>query len=55
MQQDNIKNKTLNFTKVVSNTHEIPKYKCVSAKNAPYVKWGDDNLFPDYLYESWCR
>ena len=51
MQQDNIKNKTLNFTKIVSNTHEIPKYKCISAKNAPYVKWGDDNLFPDYLYE----
>ena len=51
MQQDNIKNKTLNFTKVVSNTHEIPKYKCVSAKNAPYVKWGESNNFPDYLYE----
>ena len=49
--QNKDKNKTLNFTKVVSTTHEIPKYKCVSAKNAPYVKWGEDNLFPDYLYE----
>ena len=49
--QKNDKNKTLNFTKVVSTTHEIPKCKCVSAKNAPYVKWGEDNLFPDYLYE----
>ena len=49
--QNKDKNKTLNFTKVVSTTHEIPKYKCVSAKNAPYVKFGEDNLFPDYLYE----
>ena len=49
--QNKDKNKTLNFTKVVSTTHEIPKYKCVSAKNAPYAKWGEDNLFPDYLYE----
>lgn len=50
MQNQN-ENKTLNFTKVVSNTHEIPKYKCVYAKNAPYVKWGEDNNFPDYLFE----
>ena len=51
MQQDNIKNKTLNFTKIVSNTHEIPKLVCQSAKNSLYVKYGTDNLFPDYLYE----
>lgn len=50
MQNQN-ENKTLNFTKVVSTTHEIPKYKCVYAKNAPYVKWGEDNNFPDYLFE----
>lgn len=51
MQQDKDDNKTLNFTKIVSNTHEIPKYKCVSARNSPYVKWGESNDFPDYLYE----
>ena len=49
--QDTEQKKQLNFTKIVSNTHEIPKYKCVSAKNAPYVKWGESNDFPDYLYE----
>lgn len=49
--QDTEQKKQLNFTKVVSNTHEIPKYKCVSAKNAPYVKWGEYNNFPDYLFE----
>ena len=49
--QDTEQKKQLNFTSLVSTTHEIPKYKCVSAKNAPYVKWGEDNDFPDYLFE----
>lgn len=49
--QDTEQKKQLNFTSLVSTTHEIPKYKCVSAKNAPYVKWGEDNNFPDYLFE----
>ena len=49
--QDTEQKKQLNFTSLVSTTHEIPKNKCVSAKNAPYVKWGEDNNFPDYLFE----
>ena len=49
--QDTEQKKQLNFTSLVSTTHEIPKYKCVSAKNAPYVKFGEDNNFPDYLFE----
>ena len=49
--QDTEQKKQLNFTSLVSTTHEIPKCKCVSAKNAPYVKWGEDNNFPDYLFE----
>lgn len=49
--QDTEQKKQLNFTSLVSTKHEIPKYKCVSAKNAPYVKWGEDNNFPDYLFE----
>ena len=49
--QDTEQKKQLNFTSLVSTTHEIPKYKCVSAKNAPYVKWGEENKGPDYIFE----
>ena len=51
MQQDNDKKKRLNFTTVVNETKEIPKLVCQSAKNAPYVKYGTNNDFPEYIFE----
>ena len=51
MQQDKDKKKQLNFTTIVNETKEIPKLVCQSAKNAPYVKYGTDNLFPEYIFE----
>ena len=43
--------KTLKFTTIVNETKEIPKLVCQSAKNAPYVKYGANNDFPDYIFE----
>ena len=51
MQQDKDTKKRLNFTTIVNETKEIPKLVCQSAKNAPYVKYGTDNLFPEYIFE----
>lgn len=43
--------KVMNFTKVVSDTKTIPQLKCVQAKNTSYVKYGENNEFPDYLFD----
>lgn len=43
--------KTLKFTTIVNETKEIPKLVCQSAKNAPYIKYGANNDFPDYIFE----
>ena len=43
--------KTLKFTTIVNETKEIPKLVCQSAKNAPYVKYGENNDFPNYIFE----
>ena len=51
MQQDKDTKKRLNFTTIVNESKEIPKLVCQSAKNAPYVKYGTDNLFPEYIFE----
>ena len=41
----------LKFTAIVQQTKEIPKFVCPSAKNTSYVKYGEDNNFPDYLWD----
>lgn len=46
MQENNI-----NFTAIVHERKDIPKLECVQAKNAPYVKYGEANDFPDYLFD----
>ena len=51
MQQDKDTKKRLNFTTIVNETKEIPKLVCQSAKNAPYVKYGTNNDFPEYIFE----
>lgn len=43
--------KTLNFTTIVNETKEIPRLVCQTAKNAGYVKFGEMNNFPDYIYD----
>lgn len=43
--------KILKFTTIVNETKEIPKLVCQSAKNAPYIKYGANNDFPDYIFE----
>ena len=43
--------KTLNFTALVHNTKEIPQLEVSQVKNAPYLKYGENNLFPQYLYD----
>lgn len=43
--------KPLHFTAIVQQTKEIPKFVCPSAKNTSYVKYGEDNNFPDYLWD----
>lgn len=44
-------NKKLHFTAIVNETKEIPRLDCVQAKNAPYVKYGENNNFPEYLFD----
>lgn len=43
--------KKLNFTTIVQETKEIPELECVKAKNTSYVKYGDNNAYPDYLWD----
>lgn len=42
--------KRLNFTTIVQNTKKIPKLECLKAKNTSYVKYGEDNNYPQYLW-----
>lgn len=41
----------LNFTAVVNETKEIPKLVAKQMKNCKYVRYGEDNLFPQYIWE----
>lgn len=43
--------KTFNFTALVNETKKIPKLNVIQAKNAKYMKYGENNLFPEYLYD----
>lgn len=43
--------KRLNFTTIVQETKQIPELECVKAKNTSYVKYGDNNAYPDYLWD----
>ena len=43
--------KTLKFTTIVNETKEIPKLVCQSAKNAPYVKYGENKYLPNDIFE----
>ena len=49
--QENTEKKQLNFTMLVDETKEIPKFVCKTAKNTEYVKYGEMNDFPNYLYD----
>lgn len=51
MQQDKDTKKRLNFTTLVNETKETPKFVCVKGKNSSFVKYGENNDFPDYIYE----
>lgn len=48
--QENDK-KVINFTTIVHERKEIPKLECVKGKNSLYVKYGDNNDFPDYVFD----
>ena len=50
MKQDN-SIKQLNFTTVVNETKKIPKLEVSVNRNGKYMKYGEDNLFPQYLWE----
>lgn len=39
------------FTAIVNETKEIPKLEVKQVKNCKYLKYGTDNLFPQYIYE----
>lgn len=43
--------KRLNFTTIVHETKKIPSFDCVKAKNTSYVKYGEDNNYPEYLWD----
>lgn len=43
--------KQLNFTTICQEKKRIPSFEPVTAKNCQYVKWGDDNDFPQYVWE----
>lgn len=48
--QENDK-KVINFTAIVHERKEIPKLECVKGKNSLFVKYGDNNDFPDYVFD----
>lgn len=48
--QENDK-KIINFTTIVHERKEIPKLECVKGKNSLFVKYGDNNDFPDYVFD----
>ena len=39
------------FTAIVSESKEIPRLEVKQVKNCKYLKYGTDNLFPQYIYE----
>lgn len=39
------------FTAIVNETKEIPRLEVKQVKNCKYLKYGTDNLFPQYIYE----
>lgn len=41
----------LNFTKLVNKTKEIPQLEVKQVKNCKFLKYGSDNLYPQYLYD----
>ena len=41
----------LNFTKLVNKTKEIPQLEVKQVKNCKYLKYGSDNLYPQYLFD----
>ena len=43
--------KVINFTTIVHERKEIPKLECVKGKNSLFVKYGENNDFPDYVFE----
>ena len=43
--------KVINFTTIVHERKEIPKLECVKGKNSLFVKYGNNNDFPDYVFE----
>lgn len=48
--QDKDKNKRF-FTAIVNETKEVPRLEVKQVKNCKYLKYGTDNLFPQYIYE----
>ena len=45
------KDKKKYFTAIVSETKEIPRLEVKQVKNCKYLKYGTDNLFPQYVFE----
>lgn len=43
--------KVMNFTTIVQEKKHIPELVCVKAKNSSYVKYGEDNAYPEYLWQ----
>lgn len=43
--------KKLNFTTIVQTTKKIPTCEAFTVKNCSYVKWGEENNFPQYIWE----
>lgn len=48
--QDKNNNKHF-FTAIVNETKEVPRLEVKQVKNCKYLKYGTDNLFPQYIYE----
>lgn len=48
--QEKYTNKYL-FTAIVNETREIPRLEVKQVKNCKYLKYGTDNLFPQYIYD----
>lgn len=44
-------NKKHIFTAIVNDTREIPRLEVKQVKNCKYLKYGSDNMFPQYIYE----
>jgi len=49
--QDTEKKRQINLTAIVNSTKKIPRLEAKTVKNCKYMKYGEDNMFPEYLYE----